>query len=336
MTSRIFKILTILGVTALIAGCKLVIVSPPGGDVTSVSSGSCAGGSVCEVEITNPAFTDTFTAVPKPGYAFVRWQGGSNDFNCGNSTSTTCTITFAGDAIAAAAVATFEIINIMPIYKDVGFDTDGDGQFDRVDTDDDNDGVLDVDDNCPLVGPNLNGFGCPSNPITETVTAPDGLIYAQPGIFASVTYAELAAACPSGMCTGTLSGYDVSGWKWATPQQVNNLMASITGSNCGYPCNQQFAGGISTTNPELFVRKMQTYGFTIEESPEQGAYLVGMTNAPVGISQAGVGFRCIAPFFDPYPCNTGLSQVLVMQTMFAGAAPSNIPSGNFAAWIYRE
>ena len=39
----------------------------------------------------------------------------------------------------------------MPIYKDVGIDTDGDGVRNALDPDDDNDGVLDTDDAFPLI-----------------------------------------------------------------------------------------------------------------------------------------------------------------------------------------
>ncbi len=43
------------------------------------------------------------------------------------------------------------------------------GIKDYLDPDDDNDGVLDADDNCPLEGPNLDGFGC--SPKTVFVTS---------------------------------------------------------------------------------------------------------------------------------------------------------------------
>jgi hypothetical protein len=225
MTSRIFKILTILAVTALAAGCKLVIVSPPGGDVTSLSSGTCAGGSVCEVEITNPAFTDTFTAVPKPGYAFVRWQGGNDDFKCGNSTNTTCTITFTGDIYHQVATSSYEIINIMPIYKDVGFDTDGDGDFDRKDPDDDDDGVEDGLDNCPLVGPNLDGFGCPYVP--DYAVYVNGRLWYQPIWFDGVTRQDILNVCPDGECVGVLNGVELTGWTWARRSDVDQLFESM-------------------------------------------------------------------------------------------------------------
>ncbi|MCX2975969.1 hypothetical protein EYC82_01190 [Halieaceae bacterium IMCC11814] len=50
-------------------------------------------------------------------------------------------------------------------------DTDGDGIPNHIDTDDDNDGVLDPDDDCPLQGPNLDGSGCPGPRKTVFVTS---------------------------------------------------------------------------------------------------------------------------------------------------------------------
>jgi hypothetical protein len=227
MTSRLCKILTVFGAVALLAGCKLVVVSPQGGDVTSLSNTrNCAGGSLCEIDV-KKQFSESFTAVAKPGYQFVRWQKGT-DFLCGDSTSPTCAVTLSGNAaVDAAIVALFDIAYIMPIYKDVGVDTDGDGIFDRQDEDDDNDGVLDVDDDCPLVGPNLNGFGCPYPPITDTVNA-NGREWAQVDLFTNLTWNQIAAVCPppTGACIdhGVLNGLTMTGWTWASLADVTALL----------------------------------------------------------------------------------------------------------------
>jgi len=87
---------------------------------------------------------------PKPGYQFVKWHKGSG-FLCGDSTNLTCTFTMPADAnLATTVIGVFATGYMMPVYKDVGIDTDGDGLRNELDSDDDNDGVLDVDDPCPI------------------------------------------------------------------------------------------------------------------------------------------------------------------------------------------
>lgn len=222
MTSRLLKTLVLIAVAALVAGCKLAVIVNEGGVVQS-SSGThdCAEGTICTIEITSPTFSESFTAVAKPGYQFIKWQDG-NGFICAGSTNPACTLAMSGNRVEAAAVATFEKVYAMPVFKFVGIDTDGDGVKDHVDTDDDNDGVLDVDDACPFAGPNYDGFGCPGTPITDTVTV-DGKVWAQTDLFLGVTWSHVAAVCPAGICTGILNGHSVTGWTFASVDDVNDL-----------------------------------------------------------------------------------------------------------------
>jgi hypothetical protein len=212
---NITKPLLLLCMVGALAGCKLEIVAVQGGDV-GWSGGSCSEGNNCVVQITDPNFSDSFTVTPNPGYEFVKWQKGSG-FLCGDSTNLTCTLTMPADAgVAAAIIGVFATGYVMPVYKDVGFDTDGDGIFDRQDTDDDNDGILDDDDDCPLAGPNQDGFGCPGRPITETVNA-NGKVWAQTHLFKNVSWNEISTVCPAGVCNNSamLNGFNLDGWIWA-------------------------------------------------------------------------------------------------------------------------
>lgn len=230
MTSRILKIIAILALGSLLAGCKLAVIVPSGGDVTSASNTrNCSGGSLCEYNITDATFNDSFTAVAKPGYVFTKWNSGAG-FLCGDSTNPTCTISNVGTAgIAAveAIIATGQFFYALPLFEFVGIDTDGDGQKDHLDADDDNDGVLDVDDACPLEGPNLNGNGCPWNQITDTVTA-NNKVWAQVDLFNNLSWNDINAVCPEGLCMagGVLNGYDMTGWKWAAVEDINALVTS--------------------------------------------------------------------------------------------------------------
>ncbi len=172
MNGLSIKALLIISLAMLATGCKLALTVTSGGDVTSLSGNrDCVGGSLCEYEVTDTSFVDSFTAVPRPGYVFSKWQGG-DDYQCAESTNPTCTIStnliesFQGPArgVADTIIASGRYYYVQPLFTFVGIDTDEDGTKDYLDPDDDNDGVLDADDNCPLEGPNLDGFGCPVEP----------------------------------------------------------------------------------------------------------------------------------------------------------------------------
>lgn len=140
MNSRLFKILTVLTATALFAGCKLNVVVPTGGNVTSASGWRhCASGTICEFVIANNTFNESFTAVPKPGYVFSKWADG---FVCGKSTNPVCTINNTGyvmgsNAAADSLIKSGEHVYIMPLFTFVGISGDAD-----------KDSVVDTEDNC--------------------------------------------------------------------------------------------------------------------------------------------------------------------------------------------
>jgi hypothetical protein len=228
-TSRLLKILAILAVTALVTGCKISVMVPSGGEVKSESgTHSCAEGNVCTINITDSTFYEVFTAVARPGYVFSKWSAGGPAFFCGDSTNPNCEITnlgTEGDANIQAIIASGKQYYVMPIFKFVGIDTDGDGQKDHVDADDDNDGVLDGSDLCPR------------NPDLECVLASiivDGREWAQPDLFGGLTSAGISAVCDSGdtgVCNGVLNGFDMTGWTWASLADVLELYASYVAAN---------------------------------------------------------------------------------------------------------
>ena len=179
MNGLSIKALLIISLAMLATGCKLALTVTSGGDVTSLTGNrDCSGGSLCEYEVTDTSFVESFTAVPRAGYVFEKWQGGAN-YQCAESTNPTCTISTnlidgldePARGIADIIIASGTIFYAQPLFTFVGIDTDEDGTADYLDPDDDNDGVLDADDNCPLEGPNLDGFGCPILSKTVFVTS---------------------------------------------------------------------------------------------------------------------------------------------------------------------
>jgi hypothetical protein len=65
----------------------------------------------------------------------------------------------------------------------------------------------------------------------------NGDVWLQPGEFSGVSYAEISAVCDelTGLCNGSLGGYSLSGWEWASPDDLNELfnyyISGVTGSS---------------------------------------------------------------------------------------------------------
>ncbi len=129
------KALLIISLAILATGCKLALTVTSGGDVTSITgTRDCAGGSLCEYEVTDTTFVDSFTAVPRAGYVFSKWQGGAG-YLCADSTNPTCTVSNsliesldgAVREIADTIVASGTYYYAQPLFTFVGIDTDEDG-----------------------------------------------------------------------------------------------------------------------------------------------------------------------------------------------------------------
>ncbi len=62
--------------TLLVSGCRIIQTAGPGGDIVSrTGNHDCAEGQTCTVDVENGSvFRDTFTAVPREGYAFAGWK----------------------------------------------------------------------------------------------------------------------------------------------------------------------------------------------------------------------------------------------------------------------
>jgi hypothetical protein len=153
MRALMTKTLFVLCIATAMVGCKISVIVPSGGDVQSNSgTRNCPGAQVCEFEVRAANFSDSFTATPNPGYAFVKWQKGDR-FQCGDSTNSTCTVSneaFAGIPGILNFIVGGDVYYAMPIFSFVGVDSDGDGVQDHLDEDDDGDGFPDIEDPYPL------------------------------------------------------------------------------------------------------------------------------------------------------------------------------------------
>ncbi len=115
----VLKFLLLLSIAVLIAGCKLAIIVVEGGEVQSDGSGVCLAGSICIVDVSDPDFAETFSAVPNDGWAFQKWNSGSGFF-CGGSSEPFCHLSFAGHEESkevAKMVASDDTFYLMPVFK---------------------------------------------------------------------------------------------------------------------------------------------------------------------------------------------------------------------------
>lgn len=95
--------------------------------------------------------------------------------------------------------------------------------------DSDGDGVIDDLDSCPF-DPDPNCF----TPVAITdVTYVGSTQWAQPDLFVNLTWTEINAVCPAGVCAdgATLNGYDMTGWRWANADEVNAVFNFYLGTN---------------------------------------------------------------------------------------------------------
>ena len=85
---NISKVFSIAIVLLLVQGCKIIQVVPEGGFIQSrTGDNDCSAGQTCVIDIPGVDFGDTFTAVPAPGYHFVRWnKRDDGPYICGGST----------------------------------------------------------------------------------------------------------------------------------------------------------------------------------------------------------------------------------------------------------
>ena len=89
------KVCLVIFLLVSLSACKLRIVVPPNGHVESVSGTYyCAGGSTCDIEVTDFLFNEKFRAVADSGYSFGWWQSGDNTV-CRNKRGA-CSLSTAG------------------------------------------------------------------------------------------------------------------------------------------------------------------------------------------------------------------------------------------------
>jgi hypothetical protein len=116
MSRHLIVVLTFVWITA----CKIQVEVPTGGQVMSESGAySCAENEVCEIDVVDSFFNETFLAEPNPDYVFAGWEARRGAF-CGNS-SDPCSLSTDGFAEFAALVAFLEdpdlVFYLAPVFE---------------------------------------------------------------------------------------------------------------------------------------------------------------------------------------------------------------------------
>lgn len=181
------RILLLLSIAILMTGCKLAVIVVEGGEVSSSGwRGTCVAGNICSVVVDDPNFSEIFTAVPDPGWQFVKWNKGGRMF-CGDSTEPTCTLSLEGTSGIEGIekiLASDNTFYLMPIFSRLEPDS----------------------------------------------IMVDGREWAQVDLFTNLTWEEINAVCPEGVCAGILKGFDLTGWTWASVDDANALFNYYIGS----------------------------------------------------------------------------------------------------------
>lgn len=92
----------------LVEGCRITQVVPAGGHVDSISGlHDCQAGHTCVVNINGVPFSDTFTAVPAPGFRFVGWRQGVGQASLCAGATAPCALTNVPVSLTALVVDTY-------------------------------------------------------------------------------------------------------------------------------------------------------------------------------------------------------------------------------------
>jgi hypothetical protein len=249
-TNSVFRFFLLGCAVSLIVGCKVAVIVVEGGEVQSIGAVTCLEGTICMVEVNDTNFSASFTAVPNPGWHFVKWNKGWG-LLCGDSTNPTCvvsTVGTAGNTSIEAIIASDKTFSIMPVFE-IGLDT-------------------------------------------VTVA---GKEWAQVDLFTNLSWNQINAVCPEGVCTGILNGYDMTGLTWASIDDINALFNYYIGSDILGPGPDIYHEFDSEWAPAFFGDGWRSLDFVI---PDDGVVipslegwlrnLPGGGNAYVGLISIGV------------------------------------------------
>ena len=110
--------LLLLVAAVLLSGCRLEVIVPEGGRVTSASGNlDCNAASTCQKDITDGNFEETFTAVPNTGYRFAGWGTETQKRCTGPTDSCTLSLRALPISIRNRVLSSDSVIRLRPIFE---------------------------------------------------------------------------------------------------------------------------------------------------------------------------------------------------------------------------
>jgi Divergent InlB B-repeat domain len=109
------KVISIAALLLFIQGCKITQIVPAEGAIVSrTGAHDCAAGQTCIIDIPGVPFSDTFTAVPNPGYRFVEWKKQSGSL-CWGSTNPSCAL----EGISTELTSLNNDMPLLPVFEKI-------------------------------------------------------------------------------------------------------------------------------------------------------------------------------------------------------------------------
>jgi hypothetical protein len=81
-----------------------------------------------------------------------------------------------------------------------------------------------------------------ATPIADTIIV-NGIRWAQVDLFTNLSWAQINAVCPAGVCAGLLNGHNMTGWTWASVEDINALFNHYIGSDALDSNTGYYSGG---------------------------------------------------------------------------------------------
>lgn len=123
---------------------------------------------------------------------------------------------------------------------------------------------------------------------TADIIKVDGTEWAQVDLFIGNTWSDMQAVCPGGVCLagGMLNGYDMSGWQWATVNDVNALFNYYIGSSQLGPGPDGYQESFGSFADDFFSAGWRT---TLVDTPLAGARLTEGSMSDTSAQTAYIG-----------------------------------------------
>ncbi len=172
----------------------------------------------------------------------------------------------------------------------------------------------------------------------------DGTDWAQVDLFINLSWDEINAVCPSGVCvdSGVLNGYTMTGWIWASIDNMNALFndylitAGLTGFDLLGPSGDSYADAGSSWAPAFFADgwrpTLSDPGLVVTDPRWTSVFANGWAGVSINASEgsiAGVADHCQFCASDSMTTNGRLTKSISESSIggwfYKSASPAEVP-----------